>query len=328
MNLVASADDGSVGVARIQAAAALGRRLADLIDEPEVFLETLAAGVAELAEADYRAMIERVSPGIVAEHAVRGPVRAAVMRPLRRALREGSSASALWLAQRLASADDRDLRLYALPCLHRSLSEDAEQSWQLLRRLAARAGDWIEVDSLAEVWAVAILAESFRWAELEQLVYSPRIFERRLVPATLATLPHRVPAALRAWLRGGLSRQALELVGLLMGDAEEMVQKALSWALRDWTRVDPQAVAAFLKAETQIAVRDVDGARAWVIRDSLSSQPAQLATTLRAQLTGLRRDRRAASSSVAAARSARFAVLIERHDAVAYPGRRSTRSRA
>jgi hypothetical protein len=48
--------------------------------------------------------------------------------------------------------------------------------------------DWIEVDALAQAWAVGILAEPFRWAELEQLVYSSDAMERRLVGSTLATM--------------------------------------------------------------------------------------------------------------------------------------------
>jgi 3-methyladenine DNA glycosylase AlkD len=309
-------------------AALLGEHLADLVDDPDAFLEALADGLPGLADADYRALAATVSPGIDPAFAVRGSTRQAIMRPVAAALRQGSSASALSLAQHLSGADHRDLRLYALPCLRRSLREDPERSWQVLRRMAARAGDWIEVDSLAEVWAAAILAEPFRWAELEQLVYSPWTFERRLVGATLATLPHRVPVARRAELQGGLSQRSMDLLAQLMGDAEEMVQKALSWALRNWSRFDPRAVAAFLEAETATAVRDSDGARAWVIRDSLSHQPPELAAELRARLAGLRRDRRAPSTSLAASRSGPFAALIEAHDAASRQGDRSTRSRA
>jgi 3-methyladenine DNA glycosylase AlkD len=309
-------------------AAQLGHRLAGLVDDPDAFLETLQDGIGALADPEYRALTERVSPGVESTFALRGPVREALLRPVRRALSQGSSASALYLAQRLAGADDRDLRLYALPCLRRSLHDDPERSWQLLRRMAARAADWIEVDSLAEVWAVGILAEAFRWAELEQLVYSPRPYERRLVGATLATLPHRVPAPRRAELRDELARRSLDLIALLMGDAEVMVQKALSWAIRNWTRVEPRAVADLLEAEAALAVRDADGARAWVIRDSLSPQPPELAAQLRVRLTGLRRDPRARSTSLAARRSAAFAAFIDTHDGVARQGDRSTRIQA
>lgn len=309
-------------------AARLGQRLAGLVDDPDAFLETLEGGSTALGDAEHRALTERVSPGVDASFVLRGPVREALLRPVRRALGQGSSASALYLAQRLAAADHRDVRLYALPCLRRSLADDPERSWQLLRRMAARAADWIEVDSMAEVWAVGILADAFRWAELEQLVYSPRTYERRLVGATLATLPHRVPTARHSELRDGLSRRSLGLVALLMGDNEEMVQKSLSWALRNWSRFDSQAVADLLEAEVALAVREADGARAWVIRDSLSHQPPELAAELRGRLTGLRRDPRAPSTSLAGRRSADFAAFIDIQDGVPRQGDRSTRIQA
>ncbi len=309
-------------------AARLGERLAELIDDPEAFLGALSTGIPPLGDDEHRALTRRVSPGVDASFAMRGPLRTALLRPVERALRLGSAASALYLAQRLATCGQRDLRLYALPCLRRSLPDDPERSWQLLRRMAAGAGDWIEVDSLAEIWALGIHAADFRWAELEQLVYSPRVFERRLVGATLATLPHRLPASRHHELRDGLGQRSLDLVALLMGDDEEMVQKSLSWAIRNWSRFDPETVAAFLMVETETAARDGDGARAWVIRDSLSHQPAELAAALRARLAGIRRDRSVPSTSVAAARAASYAPLMAAQDGVARQGDRSTRIQA
>jgi hypothetical protein len=198
-----------------------------------------------------------------------------------------------------------------------------------MRRMGAQAEDWIEVDSLADLWARGVLAEEFRWAELEQLVYSLRVFERRLVAATLATMPHRVPSHDRKRLRQGASRRALDLLRLLMGDREPYVQKAISWAVREWTKVDPDAVAELLREESDLAVVGADGARAWVIRDSLSHQPAELGAALRLRLDGLRRDRRAPSTSIAAGRSTRFAAaLAAATDDAGRQGDRYTRSRA
>ncbi|HKZ91880.1 MAG TPA: DNA alkylation repair protein [Candidatus Limnocylindrales bacterium] len=310
-------------------ARALGERLAELIDQPEDFIEALSAGLVELGDPVYAGMLQVLSPGVASRYAVRGPLGEAVQAPLRRSLRGGSSASALWLAERLVESTQRDLRLYAVPCLRRSLSQDPEQSWQLMRRMGGRAEDWIETDSLADVWARGILAEPFRWAELEQLVYSARVFERRLVGATLATLPHRVPGARTAELHGAPSQRAFELIRLLMGDAEARVQKALSWAIREWTRVDPGGATGLLREEVGLAVAQSDGARAWVVRDALSGQPADLRASLRSRLAGIRRDRLAPSTSVAAGQAARFAALSSAHaDAVVVQGHRYTRSRA
>ncbi len=278
----------------------VGLELAELLGEPESFVDVLVDGLAALGDPDYTRLTARVSPGVAPELEVRSSLLAVVQGELRPALAESSSITVLQLAQRLIAAPQRSVRLFALPCLERGLAEDPEQSWQLMRRMAHGAGDWIEVDTLAEVWARGILAEDFRWAELEQLVYSEHTFERRMVGATLASMPHQLSSRERAALLAPVVSRVLELLRQLMGDAEPMVQKSMSWALRNWTPVDPDAVGGFLRRESEIAVRTRDGARAWVVRDALSKQPAELATRLRADLEGIRRDPRAASTSIAA----------------------------
>ena len=86
--------------------------------------------------------------------------------------------------------------------LRRSLPDDPERSWQLMRRLSRASADWISVDALAGLYAQGILAESFRWAELEQLVYSADRWERRLVGSTVANVAARAAAQppRRNWL--------------------------------------------------------------------------------------------------------------------------------
>jgi hypothetical protein len=322
--------EGSAFVAaHLDEAAALGARLAELIDQPADYLAELTVGLQALAEPGYLEMVTRACPQTPARYLVRGALADAMARPVKAALREGSSISALQLAQALVGAEHRDLRLHANEPLRRALPEDPEMSWQLMRRLGRAAEDWIATDSLADLWARGVLAEEFRWAELDQLLYSQQTYERRLVPATLATLPHRVPRQRRDDLRPGAIGRALELIRQLMGDAEVMVQKALSWAVREWTTVDAEATASLLRAETDIASKNGDGARAWVVRDSLSKQPAELATELKARLEGIHRDAKAPSTSIASTHAAAFAAaLTSSNDAVAAQGDRYTRSRA
>ena len=72
-----------------------------------------------------------MAPGSGAVIGTRWPLIHAVERALRRPLEESSSSSALWLAQRLAASPFREVRLFSLPCLERSLRDDPERSWQL-----------------------------------------------------------------------------------------------------------------------------------------------------------------------------------------------------
>ena len=83
-----------------------------------------------------------------------------------------------------------------------------------------------------------ILAEPYRWAELEQLVFSPSRWERRLVGSTIATMTVRGPPRAAAPEVAG---HGLALLDELIGDAEPDVQKALSWASRSLTVVDSDA---------------------------------------------------------------------------------------
>ena len=205
---------------RIARASALGNTLAAQVNDPEGFTGTLTRDLHELADPAYGAEQERVAPGSGPTIGVRAPLVAAAIRPVRRTLQRSSSATALSLAQRLAASPYRDVRLLSLPCLRRALDDDRERAWQLMRRLAGGAEDWISIDSMADLWAHGILLEGYRWAELEQLVYSPRRGERRLVGSTLARIPHQLPRAERS-LR--LDPTApLALVESLMGDDQEI----------------------------------------------------------------------------------------------------------
>ena len=181
--------------------------------------------------------------------------------------------------------------------LERTIEDEPERTWQLVRRAAREASDWITVDALAHVAGKGILNEAYRWAELEQLVYSPSRWERRLVGSTVATTPfvdHR---------RGRepiVAANGLNLIGQLIGDDEPDVQKALAWALRSLVLVDPAAVATFCDEQAGIAERTNDGHRAWVIRDALSKLPADRAAPIKARLDGIRRRAGAPATSTAA----------------------------
>lgn len=286
----------------------LGESLSELIAYPDEFAEALRAGLGRLADSAYAAEQERVAPGSGAVFGVRGPLVAAVLRRLRPALAETSPALTLGLAGRLAAEEEREFIFFTQLALERSLATDPERTWQLMRRLARRAPDWIRVDTLAELFAKGILLEPVRWAELEQLVYSASRWERRLVGSTVARLPFAVERPLRPRLR---DIPALEVVRQLIGDAEPDVQKALAWALRSWLEVDREGVRALIWTETELAQTASDGNRAWVLRDALTAPTieAPFAKEIRDRLVHVRRQPGMASTSRAAEVAQRFAGL-------------------
>jgi 3-methyladenine DNA glycosylase AlkD len=284
-------------------AEALGRDLAEHVNDPAAFAAALRDGLRGLSDPEYLEGQRRIAPGIGALFGVRWPLIEAVKRGFRESTRRERTGGWLFVADRLLREEELEPRWFAFGLLERLIADDPERTWQLLRRAAREASDWITVDSLAHPVGKGILAESYRWAELDQLVYSPSRWERRLIGSTIATVPfidHRLGR------QPDVARHGLDLIGQLLGDDEPDVQKALAWALRSLTLVDLAAVTAFCEIEAVRAAEGSDGHRAWVIRDALPKLDPDAAGRIRARLDGLRRKAGAPSTSAAAAAAARF----------------------
>ena len=285
-------------------ATALGERLIPLVGRPDEFAAELEAGFRELEDPVYIDGSRRIAPGLGEMIGVRLPLMEAADKAFNRGTRHGPSSPLLDVVDRLIGNRYGDIRWFGMWNLERLLPTDPERTWQLMRRAAREAAEWITIDTLAHPYGTGILADSRRWAELEQLVFSPSRWERRLVGSTLATLPHAGGAAGRD---KAVIERGLRLVTQLIGDAEPDVQKSLSWALRTFAGLDPETTTVFLTAEAAIARETNDGHRAWVIRDSLNKLPVGTAADLRTGIDGLRRAPGGPSTSRAAITAAEFA---------------------
>src|SRR3954447_5596234 len=244
----------------------IGRALADAVPDPETFAVELRRGLETLSDAAYLEGQHRVAPGIGDLHGVRWPLIEAIKRGFREATRGERTSGWLFVADRLLREEKLEAHWFAFGLLERLVADEPERTWQLLRRASRGAGDWITVDSLAHPVGKGILNEPYRWAELEQLVFSPSRWERRLVGSTIATIPFVDRKRGRS---PEVARHGLDLIGELIGDDEADVQKSLAWALRSLAMVDLTATTAFLVSQTEIAARTSDGHRAWVLRDAL-----------------------------------------------------------
>jgi hypothetical protein len=292
--------------ARESRATALGTALGDVVGDPVTFATRLHDAYAELADPEYRAGQAFVAPGIGPTHGVRTPLQLVLRRAFEKASPRAYPAELLLLCDRLLRAPERETRWFAISTLQRTLPAEPERTWQLLRRAAADADDWITIDNLAHPYGKGILAEPYRWAELEQLTVSPSRWERRLVGSTIATMPF---VNRRLGRTPDVAAKALSLLATLIGDAEPDVQKALSWAYRSMTVIDLAGTAAALEREATIAAGHGDGHRAWVIRDSLSKLAPDDAARLRARLAAIRRRAGSPPTSQASEMASRFADM-------------------
>lgn len=300
--------------ARKAEAEALGASLAEHVNDPDAFAAALRTGLAALADPAYLEGMRSLAPGIGQVHGVRRPLLAAVARGFRQETRHDRPTSLLFLADRLFRERHLEARWFAFGLLERTLAADPERTWQLLRRGAREAGDWATVDDLAHPYGIGIAAEPYRWAELEQLVYSPSRWERRLIGSTIATMTH---GNRRTGRDPEFVRTAVRLLDQLMGDAEPDVQKALAWAYRSLAQRDLETTTTALRAQADLAVDGDDGHRAWVIRDSLTKLDPEVADELRTRLAGIRKRTGAPSTSPAAGAAARFGPLP---DPITHPG--------
>jgi hypothetical protein len=290
---------------RRPAARRLGTELAGRLPDPVDLVAAAGVGFARLADDACQAGQRLVAPGIGPTHGVRTPLLAEVERSLLKASRGTSPDHLLLAAHHLLGATCQEEHWLAIGLLAETLRPDPERTWQVLRRAARDAGDWISVDTLARAAACGVLAEPYRWAELEQLVYSPSRWERRLVGSTIATIPFVDRDLGRA---PEIASRALAILADLIGDADPEVQKALAWAYRSLLLVDPASVEAALLAEAEQAAVMGDGHRARVLRDVTPKLRAGTADRLGERLTGIRRRRSAPPTSRAAATAAAFGV--------------------
>jgi 3-methyladenine DNA glycosylase AlkD len=302
----AQAHAATILAEREHRATELGTALAELVGDPSAFAKGLHDAFAELADAEYRAGQAFVAPGIGPTHGVRTPLQVGLRRAFEKASRRASPAELLIVCDRLLREPEREARWFAISTLQRTLPTEPERTWQLLRRAAANADDWITVDDLAHPYGKGILAEPYRWAELEQLTVSPRRWERRLVGSTIATMPY---VNRRLGRSPDVVEHALPLLASLIGDADPDVQKALSWGYRSMAIIDPVGTAAALEREAATAVAGNDGHRAWVIRDSLQKLEPADAARLREMLGRVRRKAGAPATSKASELAARFADM-------------------
>jgi DNA alkylation repair enzyme len=153
---VATARAVALVAARREPAEGLGRSLAELINQPDEFAVMLRRGLVELADPEYLEGQRRVAPGIAAILGVRWPLLAAVERGFLQATRRDRATTRLFLVDRLFREVELEPRWFAFGLLERTLATDPERTWQLLRRAAREAGDWITVDSLAHPYAKGI----------------------------------------------------------------------------------------------------------------------------------------------------------------------------
>jgi 3-methyladenine DNA glycosylase AlkD len=120
-----------------------------------------------------------------------------------------------------------------------------------VERLGQGINSWDTVDAFARYIAGPAWQRGFIPDEaIQRWAVSPDRFWRR------AALVATVPLNLRAAGGTGDTQRTLDICARLVDDHDDTIVKALSWALRELVKTDPEAVRAFLAThETALAAR-------------------------------------------------------------------------
>lgn len=167
-----------------------------------------------------------------------------VRRRWSRLLRDRPARDILAIASRLARGRSFGEQMIACELLrHHTAAFDA-LSETYVERLADGVAGW----GLVDMFGVTVAGPAWRAGAVSDAAVrawgrSPDRWRRRL--ALVATV------ALNSRARGGSGDPArtLAICAVLADDRDDMVVKAMSWALRELAKRDPQAVRAFLRRE-------------------------------------------------------------------------------
>ena len=168
-----------------------------------------------------------------------------VRREHSRALKTADAASVIELARELLARDSRNgrsgLRWVAYELIRNHKPAFASLDDTLLDELGQGMNSWDTVDDFSRTlsgpaWLRGIASDALihRWASSEDLWW------RR------AALVSTVALNMRSYGGTGDTPRTLAICHTLAADREDMVQKALSWALRELVWHDPASVQSFL----------------------------------------------------------------------------------
>lgn len=123
-------------------------------------------------------------------------------------------------------------------------------TWQEIEQLADGMASWSEVDSLGcFISGPAWVGKRIDDAKIKTWAKSPDRWLRRAALVSTLALNGRPPAE-------ESTRRTLEICRMLVADRDDMIVKALSWALRRLGRQDPTAARNFVdQHRTKLASR-------------------------------------------------------------------------
>ncbi|MBA5638735.1 DNA alkylation repair protein [Duganella sp. LX20W] len=198
-------------------------------------LETIRATLAAHAQAaraePMRAYMRNQFPFL----GVPTPLRRKSLKPIFMELKGRGAAHFMALAKQLWALPEREYQYAALDLLALRHKELSVADIPALLRLAQEKSWWDTVDGLASIIGDILDGQH---DGMDAALTSPDMWLRRIA------MLHQL-----GWRARTDSIRLFDYARTLSPEREFFIQKAIGWALRDYARHDPEAVAAFLHAE-------------------------------------------------------------------------------
>jgi len=201
----------------------------------------ILSALQEVATEKREAQIRYFAPGSQEVLGVSNPDIQQVIRDLKEIHRDWEASDWIALSKELVSADIFECQVMAYELIARNKKLLNALSREDLKSLWRNLDNWASVDTFTVgiygvLWAKGLVRDE----EIHQLVLSENLWDRRV--AVVAT----VPLNLRSRGGTGDSTRTLAVCREVVDDKEDLIRKALSWALRSLIYWDPEAVRAFL----------------------------------------------------------------------------------
>jgi 3-methyladenine DNA glycosylase AlkD len=205
----------------------------DLVDEIRAALEEAAGHRAPSPDRKFNKDDEFVAYGL------KVPAWRAIMREFRPRFRALSLGDRLDLADALFNEGEGWLGHSAIYVLAFSVNELGPEHFERFDRMADRFTGWSHVDDVCiSVLQPLLIAHRAETLELvERWNRSPNRWKRR---ASVVAFVRKVGES------GEFTEEALRLCENLIGDAEDLVQKGVGWALKDVMRGDCERVLEYV----------------------------------------------------------------------------------
>lgn len=206
------------------------------------FIKDILASLEELADPRRREFARTSYPTQIRVIGVTNPNLKIVLRELKAQTREYSAEEKLQLVKAMIREDVFELQQLAYEYLDTNKKVLKALTKKDIEELGKNLDNWVSVDYYAA------LVVGFAWREkligierIKEYFTSDNYWIRRI--ALVATV------SLNQKARGGTgdSEQTLEICELAVDDHQDMIVKALSWALRELAKVDKDPVIDFME---------------------------------------------------------------------------------